>query len=196
MAKKILKLTEEESKSIVAEEVSSLLKENRGAALVQGANCNAETDYLSSHNSNARTKMDRAEEITLPALNKAVNDNFLNLVLEFVEQNQYTRRAYGVDLRNVSVKYIDNTRCVLQGQLTVANKPFGLGTIEYQFSSGVFYRVLYSDKTARSRKLHTLILHNKTEGKQLFSFLSQYLYAQEDYENDVNVNGASPSKKH
>lgn len=198
MAKKLIRLTEEELKSIVSEEVSSLLMEigYRGAALAHGANYNAEKDYLSNHNSNARIKMNRAEEITLPSLNKAINDNFPNLVLEFVEQNKNTRRAYGVDLNNITIRYVDNTRCVFQGQLTVANKPFGIGSIEYQFNSGEFFRVSYSDKTTRSKRLHTLILHNETEGKVLLSFISQYLYAQEDFENDVNVKGAMPSKRH
>ena len=113
-------------------------------------------------------------------LSKAINDNFPGLVLEFVEQNKNTRRAYGVDLKNFTIKFIDNTRCVFKGQLTVANTPFGVGAIEYQFSSGVFYRVLYSDKTTRSRKLHTLILHNKSEVEELLTILQTERPSQND----------------
>ena len=147
----------------------------RGAALTHGANYNAQQDYSKSHNQNARSKMSRSEEIRLPALTKAVNDNFPNLILEFVEHNQNTNQSYGVDLRVTAIKFIDKSRCVIEGQLTVANKPFGVGTVEYQFNTGTFYRVLYSDKTTRSRKLHTLELHNKDKGQNFLAFISNYL---------------------
>lgn len=166
----------------------------RGASLSHGANYNAKRDYLTTKNPNAREKMSKAEEITIPALCKAISDNFPNVSLEFVEQNKNTRRGYGVDLTNIGVKFIDHERCVFQGNLTVANKPFGIGTIEYQFKTGEFYRVSYSDKTTRSRKLHSLILHNENEGNELLSFISKYLYSQEDYENNIDINGFTTSK--
>lgn len=140
--------------------------------------------------------MSRSEEIRLPALTKAVNDNFPNLILEFVEHNQNTNRSYGVDLGVTAIKFIDKARCVVEGQLTVANKPFGVGTVEYQFNTGSFYRVSYSDKTTRSRKLHTLELHNKDIGQKFLAFISNYWYAEDDHENNVNINGSTPSKKH
>ena len=184
MAKKVIRLTENELQDMIVESVTKTLNEigYRGTALTHGANYNAQQDYDSTNNPNARSKMSKAEEMTIPTLCKAISDNFPNLILEFVELNQNTRRGYGVDLTNISVKFIDHSRCVFQGQLTVANKPFGKGTIEYQFNTGEFYRVSYSDKTTRSRKLHKLILHNVSQGQKLLSFISNYLYSPEDFE--------------
>lgn len=145
---------------------------------------------------NARSKMAKSETITLDAISLAIRDNFPNLVLEFVEENNATNRAYPVDLYFAQVKYIDKDRCVLLGKLDVAEKPFGAGTIEYNFNTQEFYRVSYSDKTTRSRRLHSLIVHNKEVVNELLTFISDYLYSTEDYENDVNANGPTPSKRH
>lgn len=59
-----------------------------------------------------------------------------------------------------------------------------------------FYRVSYSDKTTRSRKLHTLLPHNEEQIKRVLTFVSNYLYAREDYETNINTNGSTPSKPH
>lgn len=153
-------------------------------------------DYRQNSNVNARSKMAKSETITLDAISLAIRDNFPNLVLEFVEENNATNRAYPVDLYFAQVKYIDKDRCVLLGKLDVAEKPFGAGTIEYNFNTQEFYRVSYSDKTTRSRRLHSLIVHNKEVVNELLTFISDYLYSTEDYENDVNANGPTPSKRH
>lgn len=121
--------------------------------------------------------MANSEIISLKALSLAINDNFPNLLLEFVEKNKATNRAYSVDLHFTEVKYIDTERCVLKGELDVASQPFGIGTIEYNFNTQECYRVSYSDKTTRSRKLylHTLIIHNKEEMNNLLTFI-QIIY--------------------
>lgn len=198
MGKKIVKLTEEKFKEIVTESVNRVLNEigYRGAALAHGANYNAQQDYYQNMNVNARSKMDKSEIIRLKVLSKAIQDNFPNLILEFVEKNDNTHMAYTVNLHFDEVKYIDSDRFVLKGKLNVASKPFGVGTIEYNFNTQDFYRVSYSDKTTRSRRLHTLTIHNKDVAKNLLTFISNYLYSTEDYENNVNVNGATPSKRH
>lgn len=140
--------------------------------------------------------MDKSEITRLKALSLAINDNFPNLVLEFVEKNKSTNMAYSVNLHFNEVKYIDKERFVLKGYLDVASKQYGIGTIEYNFNTQEFYRVSYSDKTTRSRRLHTLIAHNQNVINDLLSFISNYQYSTEDYENNVNVNGPTPSKKH
>ena len=140
--------------------------------------------------------MDKSETMKLEVLSKAIDDNFPNLVLEFVEINKATHMAYTVNLCFSDVKYIDTERIVLKGKLDVASKPSSVGTIEYNFNTQEFYRVSYSDKTTRSRRLHTLIIHNEDVAKNLLTFISNYLYSTEDYENDVNVNGPTPSKIH
>ena len=140
--------------------------------------------------------MGKSENITMDALSIAIHDNFPNLTLEFVEHNDKTNRSYPVDLSFRKVKYIDKERIVLHGQLMVSLKPFGEGAIEYNFNTQKFYRVSYSDKTTRSRKLHTLMVDNQEIINKMLYFISNYLYSTEDYETNVNINGSTPSKKH
>lgn len=194
----IIRLNVDTFRRLVSESVKGVLNEigYRGAALTHAANYNAKIDYRQNSNVNVRSKMAKSETITLDATSLAIRDNFPNLVLEFVEENNATNRAYPVDLYFAQVKYIDKDRCVLLGKLDVAEKPFGAGTIEYNFNTQEFYRVSYSDKTTRSRRLHSLIVHNKEVVNELLTFISDYLYSTEDYENDVNANGPTPSKRH
>lgn len=198
MTKRIIKLTENEFEKLLSESVNEILHEigYRGAALAHGANYNAQQDYYQNKNVNARTKMAKSETLALEVLSLSIKDNFPNLILEFVEKNQATNRAYPVDLYFTEVKYIDNNRFVLKGKLAVANNPSGIGTIEYNFNTQEFYRVSYSDKTTKSRHLHKLIVHNEDISKNFLTFISNYLYSIEDYENNVNVKGTTPSKKH
>lgn len=192
--KQIIRLTESDLNNIVKQVINEI--GYRGAALTHGANYNAQQDYMNSRNPNARTKMGVSENISMKALSLAIHDNFPNLNLEFVEHNEKTNQSYPVDLRFIDVKYIDNERAVLHGELTVSLRPFGIGAIEYNFNTQDFYRVSYSDKTTRSRKLHTLIPHNEEEINNLLTFISNYLYSREDYEKNINVNGSTPSKSH
>ena len=151
---------------------------------------------MNSRNPNARTTMGGSENLTMKALSLAIHDNFPNLTLEFVEHNEKTNQSYPVDLRFTDVKYIDNERVVLHGHLTISLRPFGIGAIEYNFNTQDFYRVSYPDKTTRSRKLHTLLPHNEEQIKRVLTFVSNYLYAREDYETNINTNGSTPSKPH
>ncbi len=194
----IIRLNEDIFRRIISESVKGVLSEigYRGAALAHGANYNAQQDYFQNRNVNSRSKMDKSEITRLKALSLAINDNFPNLVLEFVEMNKSTNMAYSVNLHFNEVKYIDKERFVLKGYLDVASKQYGIGTIEYNFNTQEFYRVSYSDKTTRSRRLHTLIAHNQNVINDLLSFISNYQYSTEDYENNVNVNRPTPSKKH
>ena len=123
--------------------------------------------------------MENTETIRLDVLSSAINDSFPNLILEFVEKNQATNRAYPVDLHFAEVKYINKERCILKGKLNVANKPFGVGTIEYNFNTQEFYRVSYSAKTTKSRRLHTLIAHNKEIINNLLNFIDNYHFSHE-----------------
>ena len=115
-------------------------------------------------------------KITNEALTLAIHNNFPNLTLEFVEHNEKTNRSYPVDLKFKEVKYHDD-RIVLLCNLTVSLKDFGIGTIEYQFNTQTFYGVSYSDKTTRSRKIHTLIVDNTETVNNLLSFVPNYMYS-------------------
>lgn len=198
MAKTVIRLTESELRQTIYEAVKPIINEigYRGAALTHGANYNAQQDYMNSKNPNARTKMGGSENLTMKALSLAIHDNLPNLKLEFVEHNEKTNQSYPVDLQFTDVKYIDSERVVLHGKLIVSLRPFGIGAIEYNFNTQDFYRVSYSDKTTRSRKLHTLIPHNEGVIRKLLTFISNYLYSRDDYETNINTNGPTPSKQH
>lgn len=198
MPKRIIRLNEEQFNSLVSESVKQALQEltYRQAALAHGANYNAQQDYIANRNQNARIKMKNAEGLSIPALTQAIKSNFPNLMLEFVEHNDKTNRSYPVDFTFNEVKYIDKERFVLEGYLDMPSSiPSGNGTIEYQFNTQTFYRVSYSDKTTRSRKIHGLVSHNIETANKLLAFITNYLYSTEDYENNVNVNGSTLSKK-
>lgn len=196
--KRVISLTENDLHRIIREVLNESVDEltYRQAALTHGANYNAQKDYMNTRNPNARSKMGASANLTLKSLSLAINDNFPNLNLEFVEHNEKTNQSYPVDLRFTNVKYIDNERIVLHGNLTVSLKPFGIGAIEYNFNTKEFYRVSYSDKTTRSRKLHTLIPHNENTINDVLAFVSKYLYSRDEYETNVEINGSTTSKAH
>ena len=55
---------------------------------------------------------------------------------------------------------------------------------------------IYGKFVSGSRKLHTLLPHNEEQIKRVLPFASNYLYAREDYETNINTNGSTPSKSH
>ena len=191
--RQIIRLTESDIHNIVKHVINEI--GYRGAALAHGANYNAQQDYMNNKKQNARTKMGYSENLRMKALSLAIHDNFPNLSFEFVEHNEKTNTSYPVDLSYTDVKYIDNERIVFHGQLTVSLKPFGIGAIEYNFNTQNFYRVSYSDKTTRSRKLHTLFSHNQGITNKVLTFISNYLYSCEDYEANINTHGSTSSKR-
>lgn len=138
--------------------------------------------------------MEQAEGVAISALTQAIKSNFPNLVLEFVEHNDKTNRSYPVDLTFNNVKYIDKERVVFEGYLDMPTSiPSGNGTVEYQFNTQAFYRVSYSDKTTRCRRIHSLISHNIDTINNLLSFITNYLCSTEYFEHYVDVSGSSQS---
>ena len=190
--KRTVTLTESDIHNIVLQVINEI--GYRGAALAHGSNYNAQLDFSQTRNPNAKIKMGKSENITNKALSLAIHDNFPNLTLLFVEHNDKTNRSYPVDLKFKEVKYLDNNRIVFLGDLTVSLRDFGVGTIEYQFNTQSFYRVSFSDKTTRSRRIHSLIVDNIDVVNDLLSFVANYMYSKEDYETNVNSKGSTTSK--
>lgn len=197
MAKKVIRLTEGDLKNIISENISVVLNEigYRGAALTHGANYNAKIDKKNSNNPNAIGKANASNKMKLPTLTQALHDNFPNIVLPFMEEGM--NEFYGVVLDFQDVAYIDNNRLVLKGKLTVSGYKSQVGCIEYNFSTGLFYRVIVMANGAIRR---TKEIEMDPDGKPMFdkllTFISNYLYSCEDYENEVNSNGATQSKQH
>jgi len=69
---------------------------------------------------------------------------------------------------------MDKNRVVFHGNLIVSFIDFGTGYIEYDFINHEFYRVSFSDKTYRSRRLFSLIPHNLERINDVIDHLQKY----------------------
>jgi|GEM_PF-2230714 len=198
MANKVHTLTESEIRKLVTNIVNEALNEidYRGAALAQGANYNASIDNK-NNNVNAKQKMASSEAMILSAINQAIHDNFPTLLLTFIETKKDTHTSYPIDFAFQELRSITNKRFVMYGTINIAYREKIRGCIEYQFKSGKFYRVnFYGNGTIRRINPLEIDWETKNEVYRFLTFMSNYLYATEDYENNVNVNGSTPSKKH
>ena len=197
MSRKVIRLSEHELRTLIKESVNEILNEigYRKAALTHGANYNAMTDKITNNNPNAMSKADRSNNVKLAAITMAVNDNFPNLILPFMEEGN--GEFYSVVLDFNDVASIDASRFVLRGKLTISGKRTQTGCVEYNFSSGSFYRVIIMANGAiRRTKQIAMDPDGKDTFDRLLTFMSNYVYSREDYENEVNVNGSTPSKFH
>jgi hypothetical protein len=194
MAKKVIHLTEEELNKVVKESTLSVLNEigYRGASLTHGANYNASNKIMKGINvSQNMNKLDRSNSISMEAISKALQDNCAPIELLFIERdnsnNQYTVKFYFE-----SVFRIDNRQFVLKGKINRGQKGYVDGAIEYNFSEGRFYDVKFWGKDG-IRRIYPLTLintipQNEQKCKDVLDFLSNYLYSNEDYETNVNLN--------
>lgn len=197
MAKKLIRLNEVELKDLIRESVDNILYEigYRTATLTHGANYNAKMDKKTTNNPNAMSKANKSNNLKLPVLTRAVNDNFPNLMLPFMEEG--ADMFYSVVLYFQEMAFINSERFVLKGKLTISGNKTQTGCVEYNFSTGKFYRVIVMANGAIRR---TKEIEIDPDGKPLFdsllTFMSNCLYSNEDYENNININGSTPSKKH
>lgn len=167
----------------------------RIAALAHGANYNAIIDYLQNHNLSAKRKVDLSNNKRLEAVSLAIHDNFPNLKLEFIE-NDKANQHYTVIFDYQSVKLIDDTRFILYGDTSVSGKNAENGFIEFNFSTQSFYRVKFF-ASGSVRRIYKLIIDPlcKDTFVNLLAFLTKFLYAEEDYANNIDDNGSTSSKK-
>lgn len=107
-------------------------------------------------------------------LSVETHNKISNLLFEFVEHNNKTNQSYPIDLQYAKIKYMDKNRVVFHGNLIVSFIDFGTGYIEYDFINHEFYRVSFSDKTYRSRRLFSLIPHNLERINDVIDHLQKY----------------------
>jgi hypothetical protein len=110
----------------------------------------------------------------LETLSVEIHNKISNLLFEFVEHNNKTNQSYPIDLQYAKIKYMDKNRVVFHGNLIVSFIDFGTGYIEYDFINHEFYRVSFSDKTYRSRRLFSLIPHNLEQINDVIDHLQKY----------------------
>ncbi|MCF0180605.1 MAG: hypothetical protein HUJ97_10240 [Bacteroidales bacterium] len=125
-------------------------------------------------NENSACQLFKCEFPVSQSLTQLILERFSNFVLEFVEHNDKTNRSYPIDFTFSEVKYSDKERVVLSGQLIVSFNPIGVGTIEYNFKTQEYNRVSYSEKTTRSRKIHSLMVHNTELSNNVLDLVSRF----------------------
>lgn len=93
--------------------------------------------------------MGNEEQLRLSCLTNEINKalpNFTPMFLETVD-----KMTYGIYFQFMTVVYWQNDRVVLRGQLSVANRPYKQGHIEYDGSTKDFFRVNISKNNKISR---------------------------------------------
>lgn len=157
----------------------------RMAAKVHGSNYNAKVDKREYNNPFAMIKANKSNKIKLSALSRAVKDNFPDLILTFMEEGD--EEFYGVVLHFDEIQKATSDRIVFSGKLIISGYKVTKGSIEYNFESGHFYRVIIMANGAiRRTKEIEIDPDYKETFDSLLTFISNYVYAREDYETEVN----------
>lgn len=198
MGKRVIKLTESEFKGLVTESVKDVLNEigYRAAALPHGANYNATQSKLQNSDSNAVSKMDAANQKRLVAITQSIHDNFPSLKLHFIERDK-ANQFYSVEFSFSEMKVLNDNRFVMKGDISISGQQEKQGYIEFSFKQQSFYRVnFYGGGSVR--RIYPLMLDNDyiEQFKSVLTHITNVGYAEKDYENNVDVNGPTLSKKH
>ena len=93
---------------------------------------------------------------------------------EFLEDDDKAYLSYPIDLRFLKVLFLNRERIVLKGSHIQFKGDDVIGTvnIEYEFSTQNFYRVSFSERTMRIRRVCNLMPLNKKEIMELLSFIT------------------------
>jgi len=198
MAKKVIRLTEEEFKNIVIESTAQVINEigYRVASLPHGANYNAMQSKIQQGDKNANNKIDASNNIRISTLTKAIEDNFPNLVLYFIERDK-ANQYYTVVFNFKEMSTINDERFVMKGDIAISGGKTKQGYVEFNFNQQSFYRVnFYGQGTIR--RIYQLMMDN--DHKDIFlkflTFITNFCYSEKDYEHNINVNKPTLSKKH
>jgi len=198
MAKKVIRLTESEFKSLIAESVRNTLTEigYRGAALPHGANYNAMQSKVQNSDFNAVSKMNAANQTRLPAITKSIHDNFPSLKLHFIERDK-ANQYYSVVFLFSEMSILNDDRFVMKGEMSISGQKEKQGYIEFSFQKQSFYRVNFYGGGS-IRRIYPLMLDNDYDSlfNSMLAYITNVWYAEKDYENQIDVNGATLSKRH
>jgi hypothetical protein len=181
-----------ERAKIISEAVIQRINEigYRGAALARGANDNATNQFNNDTSTDSnRNKMAKSENLILPALNKAIADNFQNLEFHFICEKAGAH--FPITFFFKQIKYIDVKRVVIGGirYREINNETYNC-SIEYNFNTSTFYEVKFygggSIRRIYPLQLDTKKVEYKTMSYNFLSFISNYLYSVEDYQTNIN----------
>lgn len=198
MAKRTIRLTEDELKTVVTESITKVLTEigYRGVALAHGANYNAMQSRIQRNDINSDSKMDSANTVRLQAITHSINSNYPDLTLHFIERDK-ANQFYTVVLHFQEMKQCNDERFVMLGNMSISSQPFKQGYIEYNFKRQQFYRVNFYG-SGSVRRIYPLIIDNIYQDtvRDVLTFITNICYSEKECENYVDINGSTPSKEH
>ena len=93
--------------------------------------------------------------------------------LEFFEDNEKALLSYPIDFRFFKVLFLNKERVVLEGAHIQFRNDDVIGTvrIEYDLRTQKFYKVSFSERTLKIRRICNITPLNKKEIMELFSFI-------------------------
>lgn len=197
--KQTIRLTESDLRRIIKQVVEESVAESfKRAGRVQGINYNAIQNLRMHGTKHSKTIMDNTEQLRLACLTNEINKelpNFTPLFLETVD-----KMTYGIYFQFMSVVYWQNRRVVMRGQLSVANREYKQGYIEYDESTEKFYRVRISKNNSITRisKLE-IDFSDEQNMKDISTFKDGINEAEAQYakdENLINTLGPTPQRVH
>ncbi|MCF0117567.1 MAG: hypothetical protein HUJ61_05930 [Bacilli bacterium] len=198
MEKKIIKLSETEFREMISESVKYVLDEigYRSAALPHGANYNAAKSKIQNRDKNAISKMDASNQKRMEAITLSIHDNFPHLELNFIERDK-ANQYYSVVFLFNQMMTLNDERFVMKGDINISGHGNQQGYIEFNFQKQSFYRVHFYGNGG-IRRIYSLMLDNDyiDTFKAILSFITNICYSEKDYENNIDINGATLSKKH
>lgn len=119
-------------------------------------------------------KANNSNKNQLRSLTRAVKDNFPNLILTFMEEGD--EEFYGVALHFEEIQKITSERIVFSGKLIISGYKVSKGSVEYNFESGYFYRVIIlANGSIRRTKEIEIDPDFKDTFDNLLTFISNYI---------------------
>lgn len=92
----------------------------------------------------------------LKTIDQGIKAQFPSLELHFIERDK-ANQYYSVVLNFEAMKYLDDLRLVLAGDVSVSGNNPGKGFVEYNFKTKIFYRVNFYGK-ATIRRIFPLMI--------------------------------------
>ena len=125
-----------------------------------------------------------------------MSHNFPSLKLHFIERDK-ANQYYSVEFGFTEMKTMNDDRFVMKGDITISGQQTKQGYIEFSFQQQSFYRVHFYGGGS-IRRIYQLMLDNDYEDtfRELLSFVTNIGYSEKDYENNIDTNGPTLSKRH
>ena len=200
MTKKTIRLTEQELHKVLYVATKEVIKEMqemtaKPAAIASGSNAVAVRDYAANHSVDAREKMNRADLLRLPAITKAIIDNFGNFKIELLERNSDSNMVYVDYFVFDCVVLFSNTSCIMKGEISIGGRPYKIGYVRYLFSENKWQRVRF-ETTRTSRVIANVEPFVTSESliDRITGFIKEVLEYEVKFKSDAMNNQIIKSK--